>query len=302
MIRAIVIAVSIFTAGLANADTLTVIPDKTTIGTPFILRLSIDLQPGEMPLLPKEIPLPEGAELLAVKQVPSEGMLAIVEYEIESYKVGVHEIPQLEYELKGFTTTLTQRAVGPVSFEIVSVRTDPESADKLKEIKPPIDIPIKLQKFLPIVLLLLAVAIAAILLWRWFAKKRKMKPTPHKPPPLAHEIAYEQLDKLKSENPFGHGREQEHFFRVSEIVRGYMEQRFGMLALERTTCELKEELINCRRASTDNDLLFDLLEECDIVKFAKRKASQKNADDSIANAKEYINRTRQRPAPPEGEQ
>ena len=54
--------------------------------------------------------------------------------------------------------------------------------------------------------------------------------------------AREALDALRAEDLPGKGRVREFYFRLSEIVRGYLGERYGFDALESTTPELLESL------------------------------------------------------------
>jgi hypothetical protein len=58
--------------------------------------------------------------------------------------------------------------------------------------------------------------------------------------------------------------------RLSDIVRRYLELRFGLRAPEQTTAEFLQEMRGCTHLLPDQQsALRDFLERCDLVKFAR---------------------------------
>ena len=93
------------------------------------------------------------------------------------------------------------------------------------------------------------------------------------------------------------GMAREHFFRVSEIVRTYIEGRWKLLALERTTAELRVQFFPPGVAASEREKLLTLLAACDLVKFAKHAPTPENARDAVARAREWVMATKEPPAP-----
>ncbi|MFH1478328.1 MAG: hypothetical protein ABIG92_00950 [Candidatus Omnitrophota bacterium] len=140
---------------------------------------------------------------------------------------------------------------------------------------------------LPILITILA--IAAIALFVYFNKKKKNKSEdiyiPQKTP---REIALEELEKLLSEGLPGKGLIKEYYIKLSDIVRKFIEGKFNISTLDRTTYEIYREL----RSSSVNRALVDsirgLLEESDLVKFAKYRPNEKEAIDIFNRVKDII--------------
>ncbi|MBL7961642.1 hypothetical protein JNL27_15520, partial [bacterium] len=88
------------------------------------------------------------------------------------------------------------------------------------------------------------------------------------------EIALEALDKLKEKGLAEKGEFKQFHVEISDIIRGYIENKFRIPALESTTSELIAEFRK-KRAMEENfiTLLRRFLEVCDLVKFAKYKPS-----------------------------
>lgn len=283
--------------GFSFADEMTVEPAETNIANPLKLRLTIELKKGEKASLPEKIDLPEETYLLSRKMESTKTLengsteLTVV-YEIESYKVGAATIPQFEYVIVSADGAKSSRNAGPVDFKIASVRNDPATAGIVKDIRSQANISLKWSAYVIPALILLAIIIALALLFKWLSKREhKSIAPPPIPPREASEIAYEELTKLKAENLYGRGYIKEHFFRLSEIVRAYLERRYGLLALERTTFELEYEFDHRYASSDIKTRLIKLLKACDIVKFTKEKSSARQADDAVDRAFELVDLT-----------
>ena len=113
-------------------------------------------------------------------------------------------------------------------------------------------------------------ALAAVIL---FISKRKhigpnIKVAPAVPP---HLTALRRLDALLTQNLVEQGLHKEFYNAISEILRDYIEARFGLRAPERTTEEFLEELRNKPNvlSSRHTELLCNFLNHTDLVKYAR---------------------------------
>ena len=284
----------------ASADEVTITPASAPVASPLTVQLSIRLAHGQQALLPRTLPLPEGARVISTsaKKPNQDGADSpyIAKYVIESYKIGPATIPEFEYVIVDEDGSKTTKKAGPVSYSIVTVRTDPKTANILKDIRPPVSARLRLYKYiLPLAVFLLAVAIA-FMLWRWLARRKSAIQAPPAPPRPPHDIALENLDKLKRENLYEKGQRQEFFTRVSEIMRTYLEGRYATPALERTTLELKKQFTGAYEKAETRRALFDLLETCDLVKFAKKQPGIQDANKTLDAAIKWVEITM--PPPP----
>lgn len=280
----------------AFAGELVVTPAKTPIAKPVTARIAAELAPGEKAAFPQTIPLPGGAEPVSARinppeQAPGGGVIHSAEYLFEMYKIGPAEVPQIEYTVTSPDGERRTQTAGPAPFEVVSVRNDPETADTLKDIRPPVTTELRPSKYvLPALLALAAIAALAYLYHRW--RNRRKKPAPAPPPLPAHQVAFSELDALSAEGLCARGAYQEHFYRLSEIMRRYVENRYLVPALESTTSELKAKFGETLADERTRAPLFRLLEACDLVKFAKAAPTPANADESVRRAREWVEATR----------
>ena len=114
------------------------------------------------------------------------------------------------------------------------------------------------------VLLCIGAAAASILMIR---RRRQIMRERKK---AAHEIAFEEIAKLSQENLIGKGKIQEYYFKLSDIFRHYIENRFSIPAVEQTTQELLPEVMRIQGLSPKiKTLIRDVLLQADMVKFAR---------------------------------
>jgi hypothetical protein len=137
------------------------------------------------------------------------------------------------------------------------------TANDIRDIKPPVEIPNGWEWLWWVLAALTAVA-TAFLVWRWW-KNRKLNVVP---PPLvpAHVRAKQKLADalalISQPKPF--------VIAVSDTARTYLEERFDFRAPERTTEEFLRELSGTNLlVKEQKQSLGKFLASCDLVKFAK---------------------------------
>lgn len=128
--------------------------------------------------------------------------------------------------------------------------------------------------------------------WRWyrlFAKAKARTP---------FETALERLERAKTLMKPEQARE--YSFAVSEIVREYIEQRFGERAARRTTQEFLRDVVNQPGAALarHSSLLEEFLRHCDLAKFGRWQLDVPQMESMQESAHTFILGTRPQPEPP----
>jgi hypothetical protein len=171
----------------------------------------------------------------------------------------------------------------------------PAAANDIRDIKPPVNIPSGWE-WLWWVLAALATIAVAVLIWRWWQKRRSQ--IPFVPLVPAHVRAKEMLEKalalIAHPKPF--------CTLVSDTVRTYLEERFDFHAPERTTEEFLHELQGTKLlAAEQKDKLGEFLECCDLVKFAKYEPVENELRGLHGSALRLVEETEPKPElPPVG--
>jgi len=110
----------------------------------------------------------------------------------------------------------------------------------------------------------------------------------------AHEIAYRELERLIAEDLPGKGEIKRFYQRVSDILRRYIEDRFGLHAPEQTTEEFLATLgSDATLAPGHKSLLKNFLQHCDLVKFAKHEPSTGDIQKTFDGCKNFIGETKE---------
>ena len=132
---------------------------------------------------------------------------------------------------------------------------------------------------------LCALAVVAVMLAR---RRRAVKEeTPVRPP---QEIALEELRALVDRHLVEDGHLMEFYNCIQDILRRYIEARFGLMAPERTTEEFLDELRgNGNKALAKYDkLLSGFLTHCDLVRFAAHSPAKEEIQATFSACREFI--------------
>jgi len=144
-------------------------------------------------------------------------------------------------------------------------------------------------------LILLLVALLALLLGmlvrRWLDRRDRQE-IPWVDPRPAHIIALEALEMLRARELIAQGEMKDFYVRISEIIRAYLERRFGFTALEMTSDEIRGQMQCLELSAEAHQGMDDFLMETDLVKFADFAPSESEADTVMKQARGLINSTR----------
>jgi hypothetical protein len=119
-------------------------------------------------------------------------------------------------------------------------------------------------------------------------KEEVLDDKPKEPEIPAHVIAMEKLDALQVKKLWQEGQIKEYYSELSEIVREFIELRFGIIALELTTPEILGELKDSVLKDASFKLLKDLLPLADMAKFAKFKPLGEENEQAIQHARQFV--------------
>lgn len=161
--------------------------------------------------------------------------------------------------------------------------------NELRDVKPPVDFPSHLWIWLGLALIIFLV-LAVWLIRRWIKKKNMEVKAPARDP---WDMAYDQLNRLNSEQLIHHGKYQEYFFRLSDILRHYIEGRFLLKAPEMTTEEFLICLDQSAQLNQDQKLgIKAFLTQSDLVKFAKFEPTIAQADTGFQLVRKFVDETK----------
>jgi hypothetical protein len=118
----------------------------------------------------------------------------------------------------------------------------------------------------------------------WFIAKSFRRPTP---PPPPRERALALLEQIRAQitaiNPYRFS------IRVSDILRRYVTEQFGLPVTRQTSVEFLEGLRGASTFSEDEkSLLEDFLNRCDLIKFARYEATTSDSELLLEEAIRFV--------------
>lgn len=212
---------------------------------------------------------------------------------ITGFEQGLQLIPAQEviYSLNDIRDTARSM---PLMIQVYVPAVD--TSQQIKPIKPPLNTPISMKEILPWAALGVLIWLVATLIYAliWMFRQRRSDPEIFslKPQEPAHVEAFRELDVLKEKKIWESGQVKLFYTKLTEISRHYIERQYGIRAMERTT----EEILDAFRSSNTEDPLLDemlkeLLELADLVKFAKEDPLPVDNQGNLNNAYLFIQKT-----------
>ena len=143
--------------------------------------------------------------------------------------------------------------------------------------------------------------------WYWFAgaglialifllfrvlKKDKTEEEEKVPPVPAHITALSSLNDLKAKEAWKSDNKKDYYSTLTDTVRLYLEQRFGIYAMEQTTREILQHLKYSDISDEDKTFLKSILSQADMVKFARFKPNNEDGFTSLNKSIDFVERTR----------
>jgi hypothetical protein len=180
----------------------------------------------------------------------------------------------------------------PVSVTIHTVPVD--TAAEFRDLKPPLSVPWTLAEIaLYAGAILLAAGLGYLAYRYWKKRKRTEAGEVYVPPPKsAHVLAYEELALLKEKKLWQQGLIKQYYSEATEILRRYIERRFGLMALEETTDEI---LAGLRLQRLGDGVVAEtekILRRADLVKFAKYQPGIPEHEEMMTVVRDVVDKTK----------
>jgi len=224
------------------------------------------------------------------------GKIRITEkYLVTSFDSGLYRVDPVYAEISdagGIKRFYSDYSV----LEVARVKiAPPDTTSKIFDIAAPYRAPLTPGEILPWLLLGLLVSLIIWLVIKLInklkiTKKEKVVPVIAEP---AHIIAFRDLEKLQSENLWQNGETKKYYIRLTEIIRQYLENRFGVNSLEMTTSETLDVMVRTGfKKDGSYNLLKSVLTGADLVKFAKYKPEPAENDSAFSNSWDFVAATK----------
>jgi uncharacterized protein DUF4381 len=154
-------------------------------------------------------------------------------------------------------------------------------AEEFHDIAPPVDYSL-IPPWLVFVITFVVLSLLGLVVW-WFVQR----PKPELPPKAPREIALEELEQIRSDidrtSPY------QFSIRVSDILRRYVTQQYGLPATRQTSIEFLTATAKAASFSADEkSLLEDFLNRCDLIKFARYEATTSDSELLLEEAIRFV--------------
>ncbi len=255
--------------------------NSITIGDRIKYRLTIRYNP-KVKLLPLDLGRRLGEfEVKDVKTYPEQKskkqIIKKTEYTITAFNTGKFVIPPLAIIYQGEQGMPKWVLSDSITIEVKSVPKKATDKDDIRGLKPPWELPESIWIYILVGTLLLAAGLGYWYYRRFIIKKPAVAVPEIKRP--AWEVALEELENLRKTDLVNTGKVKEYYFGLSEILRKYMEERFNLFCIDRTSEEIIAELNNGVLEERIKERFLTFLLESDLVKFAKFIPAQKKTED-----------------------
>ncbi|HPI68913.1 MAG TPA: hypothetical protein PLX41_01365 [Bacteroidales bacterium] len=225
---------------------------------------------------------------------PDDRLKIINKYLITSFDSGFYMVPPVYAGISDGTGM--KRFYSDYSqLQVRRFNTAPADTTALiYDITEPYRAPITVGELLPWFLM---AALAGLLGYGIFLLIRRLRKdeeemTLPKPTEPAHVIAFRELKKLQENEIWQKGEIKKYYSCLTEIVRQYIENRFGIYALEMTTSETLAALIRSGLKKNESySVLESVLIASDLVKFAKYQPQASDNENHFSNVWKFVEDT-----------
>jgi len=302
----LLIALSSVSEGQEVTVTAAFDTSRIFIGDQISFTVSVD-QPGDI-----KLSLPHFKDTLTGKieilhgpvtdssGLPDSRIRITQKYLITSFDSGLYRIAPVFAESTD-PNQLKRFYSGYSTLEVAKFNVAPsDTTSKIYDIVGPYRAPVTPGEILPWVLIVIVVASLIYLVLKYVKKlkpeKKVVGKVINKDP--AHIIAFRELEKLKGEKLWQTGETKKYYTRLTEILRHYLENRYGIFSLELTTTETLAELVSTGFKKDDSfHTLKSVLTGADLVKFAKYNPVASENELSFEQSWNFVTATKKEDQP-----
>ncbi|MBK7830171.1 hypothetical protein [Nannocystis sp.] len=278
------------------AVTAKISPDPSQVGDLLKLELTAAYPAGYTVNLPLGLVL-DPLHLVSVDEAEPEstgqGFRKVFTITAQHFAVGEARVPAFPLTYLGPDGAVQTVQVPPTPFTVSSLlANEPDPKRQLED--PPVSLEYPNRRAEIIIYsaaaALLVGLVGGLLFARW---RRRPRPVVLPPPVPAHVVAYQQLDDLQKAELVARGAYQDYYLQLTEIAKGYIEGRFGIDALDRTTDELRRALEQAAAqiAPLKPTELVRFLQACDLVKFARFAPPGEEATAALEEVRKMVDAT-----------
>lgn len=268
------------------------------IGEQVHLTLSVTVKNGqrvEFPTVKAGTYLQNGIEVLdiakddTVKQEDGRHKISR-KYTLTSFDDTLYYLPPMTIKVDGKPYQSKNLAL-----KVMTLDVDTVNKNKFFPAKGIQDNPFLWSDWTPVIWQTLLVIVLCLIGYFFYKRLRSNKPIIKRikivKKMLPHQKAMKEIERIKSEKMPSSEDQKAYYTQLTDTLRTYLQDRFGINAMEMTSSEIIERLQE--EENRDKlDELRDLFETADLVKFAKYSALINENDRNLTTAIAFINETK----------
>lgn len=213
---------------------------------------------------------------------------------IQSFDSGEYIIPSFKYLSGKDTVKSNELAIKVMPVDVSQMETIHPNSDVIDYIS-------KWYDFLPDfvvdywIWILLFVVVCVIAVYVYILYRKNKFTNPFKQPVVKlspYEVAIKGLTALKEQNLCSTGQEKEYYTTLTDILRVYLQDRFEINAVEMTTTQITFALNSNPETKSHKQMIRQILEVADFVKFAKVRPMPEDNVRSFNYALQFVEDTK----------
>jgi len=253
------------------------VPEKVRLGDPFFYELQIThpLDQRYELRVPRDLGDLELAGQERSRADAPDRAVTTFRLRMAAFQLGKQKLPDLTFDVVATDATSGTFQTEGAQIEVASTLSDEavQNGEPLYDIRPPDEVPVRTYRLLWALAALAAAAALGYAAYRWLRRPRAAAPAKAAPKEPLEVRARKALEELRAQDLPGQGLYREFHFRLSEILRGYLGERYGFDALESTSPELLDRLRRLRTPGLDYGEVERHVNESDLIKFARARTT-----------------------------
>lgn len=213
----------------------------------------------------------------------------LTSFDAGNYRVGGYPVLYIDKNIVDTLYSADTLVLRVATFEIDTATMT------IHDIRPVKHIPVKFGEWAGWAALgVLGLVVLAALIWvivRLISKKPVFgREKPAEPP---HERAIRELNELVHQKLWQNGRHKQYYTRLADILREYLNGRYGVGAMEMTTDEIIAEIRTLELDAKQQEMITELLQTADFVKFAKHAPDAEQNESLYTGVYYFVENTKQ---------
>ena len=108
-------------------------------------------------------------------------------------------------------------------------------------------------------------------------------------------VALRNLDGIDEKRLWQSGMVKAYYTEVADVLRIYLEERFSIMAMERTSAEILSDVSSGKVLDKEEyERLKEIFTTSDFVKFAKFNPSELQNEQTLTSARKFVNNTQEK--------